>query len=213
LPFYARHTLTFTPNLFHSTAQQNPKNVTTAETITITCTTCYILGNATVQLAANGNLNITEAFDTIVNETKADFKEILSTAVYYVEDTLEAMAKSGKLNLDDFQAPTMSNITFNLDAQSNPQSLLQLQFDGLELYAQLDAMLDVTASYTVNLYTSETPLGLTVPDMDVGVWFAFDLILDADANIDMSSGFHIKFADGIQISIPIFAADATDITL
>jgi hypothetical protein len=207
------HTLSFVPNLFYSTAQQNPENVSTTETITITCTTCYILGNATVQLAANGNLNITQEFDTIINETKADYKEILSTALNDVEDTMEAMAKGGIFDLDNFLAPMISNITFNLDAQSNPQSLLQLQFDGLELYVQLDAMLDVAASYTINLFTPETPLGLTVPDMDVGVWFSVDLILDADAEIDMSSGFHIKFADGLQIGIPLFASDATDITL
>jgi hypothetical protein len=156
---------------------------------------------------------MTQALDTVINETQSDFEEILSTAVNYVENTLETMAKGGTLNIDDFSPPTISNITFNLDVQSNPQSLLQLQFDGLELYAQLDTTLDITASYTVNLFTPETPLGLAVPGLDVGVWFAFDLILDADAQIDMSSGFHIKFADGIQISIPIFAADATDITL
>jgi hypothetical protein len=164
-------------------------------------------------LTANGNFNITQAFDTIINETKSDFEEILSTAVNYVEDTLEAMAKGGIFNPDDFSPPTMSNITFDLDVQSNPQSLLQLQFDGLELYAQLDTTLDITASYKVNLFTPETPLGLTVPGMNIGVWFVFDLLLDADAKIDMSSGFHVKFVDGITISIPIFAADATDITL
>ena len=137
----------------------------------------------------------------------------MSTALNDVEDTLEAMAKGGIFDLDDFPAPTINNITFNLDAQSNAQYLLQLQFDGLELYAELDTMFDVAASYTINLFTPETPLGLTVPEMDVGVWFSVDLILDADAEIDMSSGFHIKFADGIRISIPLFASDATDITL
>jgi hypothetical protein len=196
----------------HSTAQQNQK-VDVTESIRITCSACYILGKATAQLTMSGNFNATQAFHQTINKTMSGFEHIESAAINYLKTTLETMSKSGIVDLAHFSPPTMGNITFNLDVQSIPQALLQLQFDGLELYFQLDTMLDISASYKVNLFTPQTPLALAVPGMDIGVWFTLDLLLDADANIDMTSGFHIKLVDGVQINIPMFAPEAADMKL
>jgi hypothetical protein len=171
------------------------------------------MGNATAQLTINGNFNATQAFDNIINETKTDFDNIESSAVDYIKDTIKNMTENEDFNFDDFSPPTLSNVTFNLDVQGIPEALLQLQFDGLELYVQLDATFSAGATYTVNLFTPETPLAITVPGMDIGVWFVLDLILDANAEIDMSSGFHIKLDDGVQVNIAMFANNASDINL
>jgi hypothetical protein len=199
-------------DLNNSTAEQNPK-VDITESITITCSTCYIVGEATAQLTVSSDFNGTQAFDQIVNQTQSDFENLESTAINYVKTALETMIKSDPFDINQFSPPTMGNITFDLNVHSLPQALLQLQFDGLELYVQLDTTLDISASYKVNLFTPQTPLGLAVPGMDIGVWFTLDLLLDADANIDMASGFHIKFVDGVQINIPMFAPEASDIEL
>jgi hypothetical protein len=196
----------------NSTAEQNPK-VDITDSITITCSTCYILGKATAQLTVNSDFNGNQAYNQIVNQTQSDFETLESTAINYVKTTLETMAESDDLDINHFSPPTMGNITFDLDVQSIPQSLLQLQFDGLELYIQLDTTLDISASYKVNLFTPQTPLDLDVPGMKIGVWFTLDLLLDVDGNIDMASGFHIKFVDGVQINIPMFAPEASDIEL
>lgn len=197
----------------HSTPEQSEKNVSLTEEITITCTTCYIMGNATAQLTVNGNFNVTQAFDNIINETRTDFDNIEYSTVSYVEDTVKNMTDNADFDFDDFPPPTMSNITFNLDVQGIPEALLQLQFDGLELYVQLDASFGAGATYAVNLFTPETPLAITVPGMDIGLWFVLDLILGVDAEIDMSSGFHIKLNDGVRVNIAMFANNASDINL
>lgn len=171
------------------------------------------MGNATAQLTISGDFNATQAFDNIINETRTDFDTIETSAVDYIEKSLETLIKNIDRDINDFSPPTMSNITFNLDVQGVPEALLQLQFDGLELYVQLDTTFNSGATYTVNLFTPETPLAITVPGMDIGVWFVLDLILDVSAEIDISSGFHIKLDDGVQVNIAMFANNASDIIL
>lgn len=199
-------------NRFYSTPKQSQKagdgTLAESENITIICTTCYMMGEATAQLTVNGNFNATQAFDSVLNDTKADFDNITSAVVNYIENAWDDIG-----DVNDFQPPTMSNVSFDLDIQGIPETILQLQFDGLELYVELDTVLTLGATYTVNLFTPATPLALTVPGMDVGVWFVLDLILDAEAEIDMSSGFHIKLDDGVQINLAMFANNASDITL
>ena len=196
-----------------STADQSQKGSDLTETITITCTTCYILGNVSAQLTVDGNFNASQAFHSIVNVTKTTFDTIESSAINYVEAALDELVKEDDFDFDDFQPPTMSNLTFDFQIQGVPQTVLQLQFDGLELYVELDITLDVEATHTINLFTPETPLAINVPGLDVGVWFTMDLILAADAEIDISSGFHIKLDDGVKIDIAMFANNASGIDL
>jgi hypothetical protein len=186
------------------------------ESITITCTTCYITGKATAQLTINGNFNASQAFLNIVNETRANFDNITTSAIAYVEHELEAAAKNAtslNFNFNDLSPPTLSNVSFDMHIPGVPQVLLQLQFDGMELYVQLDTVLAVESTYTVNLFTPETPIGLTIPDVKFGVWFSLDLILDAKAYVDISSGFHIKLDDGVKYDIAMFATDASEMDM
>lgn len=203
----------FRSNLVGSTAEESQKSSSLTEAITITCTACYITGNASAQLTIEGNFNATQAFDSILNVTETTFDTIESSAVDYVENALDELFKADDFDFDDFQPPTMSNVTFDLQIQEIPQAVLQLQFDGLEFYVQLDTTLDVEATHTINLFTPQTPLAITVPGLDVGVWFTVDLILSADAEIDMSSGFHVKLDDGVKIDIAMFAKNASGIIL
>jgi hypothetical protein len=196
-----------------STLERKQNNISLSEDITITCSDCYVIGDATAKLTVNGGFNATQAFDSLVNETKADFDSIASTAIDYVENTLKEMVHDMDFDPSDFPPPTMSNLTFELDVPGIPETILQLQFDALELYMQLDTTLDSGASYTINLFTPETPLALTVPGLDIGVWFVLDLILETDTSVDMSSGFHIKLDDGVQINIAMFANNASGIVL
>jgi hypothetical protein len=84
----------------------------------------------------------------------------------------------------------------------------------MELYMLLDTILSAGTTYTLNLYSSISPIGLAVGDeLQVGVIFSVDLILSVEAEIDISSGFHIKLEDGIAIDIPMFDQNVSSITL
>jgi hypothetical protein len=186
------------------------------EGITITCTTCYIIGEATAQLTIDGNFNATQAFQSIINGTREEFDNITTSVVNDVTDEFKTAFKNityDNIDISGLTPPTISNVSFDLDITGVPQALLQLQFDGMELYLELDTALEVESTYTVNLFTPETPIGITIPDMDIGVWFSLDLILDAKAEIDISSGFHIKLDDGFKVDIAMFSKNVSEVTL
>jgi hypothetical protein len=84
----------------------------------------------------------------------------------------------------------------------------------MELYMEIDTTLSGGATYTLNLYTSETAIGFTVgEDLLIGVIFSVDLILSVESEIDISSGFHIQLNDGVAIDIPMFDRNVSSITL
>lgn len=116
-------------------------------------------------------------------------------------------------DFDGFDFPPF-DVDFDIDLPKLPECNLRLQFDGLELYMEIDTILSGSATYTLNLYTSQTPIGFTVgTGLLVGVVFSIDLIVSVEAEVDISSGFHILLNDGIAIDIHMFDHDVSSITL
>lgn len=116
-------------------------------------------------------------------------------------------------NFGDVDFPPF-DVDFDIDLPKLPGCNLTFQFDGLELYMEIDTILSGSATYTLNLYTSQTPMGFSVgKDLLVGVVFSIDLIISVEAEVDISSGFHIQLNDGIAIDIHMFDHDISSITL
>jgi len=117
------------------------------------------------------------------------------------------------LHINDLNFPPLQ-IDFDLDVPDIPQCELNFQFDGMELYMEIDTTLSSGATYTLNLYTSKTPIGFAVAEeLLVGVVFSVDLILSVESEVDISSGFHILLNDGVAIAIPMFDQNISSITL
>lgn len=76
-----------------------------------------------------------------------------------IENYVENNLTSDEFHIDDFDFLT---VEFDLDfgIPSIPESELRLQFDGMELYVQVDTILSAGATYTLSLYTSETEIGI-----------------------------------------------------
>ncbi|KAH7317955.1 hypothetical protein BKA65DRAFT_439132 [Rhexocercosporidium sp. MPI-PUGE-AT-0058] len=183
--------------------------------VEIVCTTCYIKGLATAQFTINGNFNSSQAFDKVISEIAGEIGNFSTAVVDYVQrtvnDTTTNILKDG-LDIDDLDFPPI-DIDFDIDIPDIPECELEFQFDKLELYMQLDTILSIGATYTINLYTSSTPIGFAVgDDLMVGIVFTVDLILAVEAEIDISSGFHIQLNDGIVIRMPIFNHNVSSIT-
>ncbi|OCL04413.1 hypothetical protein AOQ84DRAFT_416306 [Glonium stellatum] len=190
-------------------------NVSVTASVEITCTTCYIKGTATAQLTVDGSFNASQAFHNTVSEVEGEISNITSSAIDYAESYFESVAKNlsdlSTFKFSDLDFPTIP-FNFNVDLQDVPQCQLRFEFDGMELYMLLDTILSVGATYTLNLYSSETPIGIHDENLEVGVIFSIDLILSVDAQIDISSGFHIKLEDGVAIDIAMFGKDISSIT-
>lgn len=150
------------------------------------------------KVVASEILSITdEAFEVIYNDVTQIFEDIIT------------------LNFESLPAFPTLPYDFNVDNITDiPECQLRFQFDGLELFLETEIKLSAGATYTVNLYSSNSPLGFSVgSDLRVGVVFAIDLILAAETEIDVTSGFHIKLDDGLAIDITLFGTDVSDITL
>jgi len=69
-------------------------------------------------------------------------------------------------------------------------------------------------TYTIRIFKSHSPVGISLGDnLEIGVFLTIDLILSADSGLDLESGFHIKFNDGIALEIALFSKNVSSVTL
>ncbi|KAI1370550.1 hypothetical protein F4677DRAFT_350329 [Hypoxylon crocopeplum] len=189
-------------------------NVSVRGGIDITCTTCYIKGTATAQFLSEGTFNATQAIQNFTGEVKEGILNVTDGVIDSVEEYFPTVFEnlSDDFDLDDFDIPPI-NITFNVDIPDIPECHLQFSFDGLELYMVLDTVLSAGATYNLNLYSSNTPIGISASDdLFIGVIFSVDLILSVDVDIDIRSGIHIQLEDGVGIDMALFGQNVSDIT-
>ncbi|KAI1503978.1 hypothetical protein F5X99DRAFT_406355 [Biscogniauxia marginata] len=192
----------------------NGENVSVNAGADITCTTCYLNGAATVEFSVDGQFDAAQAIQNFTSEVGEEIKNVTEAAIDYVGDYFSNVFDNlaDGIDLDDFDFPTL-NYSFNIDLPDIPECRLQFQFDEMELYMMIDTVLSAGATYSISLYSSNSPIGLSVSsDMFIGVIFAVDLILSAEAEIDISSGLHIKVDDGLALDIPLFSQNVSDIT-
>ncbi|KUJ12374.1 uncharacterized protein LY89DRAFT_623534 [Mollisia scopiformis] len=197
---------------------ESKRNTDVTAGINIVCTTCYIKGTATAQLTISDNFNLTQAFESFKSAVEYDIGTVTNVTVNDFEtyfDNLESDITS--LNFAKFESdltfPTANNTDFDLEIPDIPQATLLFQFDGLELYMDIDTTLSDEATYTVNIYKSKTALGVSAGEESLGIIFSIDLILSVDSSIDISSGFHIKLNDGVAIDLALFSQNVSSITM
>ncbi|KAK7452488.1 hypothetical protein Landi51_04376 [Colletotrichum acutatum] len=184
-------------------------NVTASAGIEIVCTKCYIKGKASAHLTIDGTFNATKVATEIGNEFEETFDNITTYAKNYVSGVMDNL--SDGLDADDFDFPPL-NITFDLDVPSFPEASLGFGFEDLEIYMQLDTTLSAGLSYTLNLYTSTTPLGSKIgDDLLLGVVFSIDLILSVESELQMSSGFHLRMDDEVGFDIALFSKNVSSV--
>ncbi|KAF2795410.1 hypothetical protein K505DRAFT_373905 [Melanomma pulvis-pyrius CBS 109.77] len=190
---------------YEAAADATP-NVEVEGSIEITCTTCYIKGLAKAQLT------IADGFDagTILQKTIDNVHDQVENLTDKVEDHFQQYVSgvvtklSDGFDADDFAFPTFP-FAFDIDVPAIPQCDLLFTFDGMEMYIALETSLSLGATYTLNLFSSNTPLGISVgKNLRAGLVFTLDLILMVEGSIDISNGFHIKLDDGVSIHIPLF---------
>jgi hypothetical protein len=172
--------------------------------IEIICTTCYVTGSVTADLTLTGDFNFTEVVDGVETEFEAYIEEV-------AQDIRQEITTFNATNLSAWPA---LDVELDLDNVTGlPGASIHFEFDDLELYLELDIKLSAGATYTLNLYTSETPGGISVPGVTIGAVFSVDLILIADAEIDIGSGIHIKLDDGLAFDLEMFNSNVSTVTM
>ncbi|GKT84282.1 LOW QUALITY PROTEIN: hypothetical protein Ct61P_02132 [Colletotrichum tofieldiae] len=193
----------------HEVNKVGNANVSVQGGINIVCTRCYIKGKASAHLTIDGSFNATQVAKDIGDEFEETFENITTYAKDYVSRVTNNLADG--LDAEDFDFPPL-NITFDVNVPEFPEARLGFGFDDLELYMQLDTTLSAGLTYTLNLYTSTTPLGSKIgDDLLLGVVFAVDLILSVESEVQMSSGFHIRMDDSIGFDIALFSKNVSSV--
>ena len=100
-----------------------------------------------------------------------------------------------------------------LDLPEVPDVTLSFRFEDLDLYLELETILNVSAQYTIPLYHSNTPVGLSIPGLDLGALFTVDLILAVDGSLDMTSGLHLKVDEHVALDIALLGDHVSEIDL
>lgn len=200
-------------------------DLTFSEGIEIVCTTCWIKGLASAKFSA-GHPNISRIIDQTVDEIEGNFDNFTSEVIEFIEDAVEEVFRDigDAINetfhdgdwhdpFDAIEWPTL-DYAFDMHVPALPEVNLRFGFDTLELYMMLDTTLSLGSTYTYRLFTSQSPIGCGISeDLQLGIIFAVDIILAADAVIDISSGFHIKLDDGLAVDIVLFGNEASGIDL
>ncbi|KAK9421148.1 hypothetical protein SUNI508_05996 [Seiridium unicorne] len=87
---------------------------------------------------------------------------------------------------------------------------VKLEFNQVEAYVFLGVETSTSGTYSINLFASQSPIGLGFPGLSVGVVFYVDLVFSLSAEIDLTGGFYVKLADDAYLETDIFGGDITD---
>ncbi|KAI7974943.1 hypothetical protein EIK77_001696 [Talaromyces pinophilus] len=212
---FAHEKLTLNRSSNETTVNSHKISSEISADIEIVCTTCYINGSVTGDLTLTGDFNFTEAVDGVKTELNNATDTALDQFKAYIEELAQDFGQE-IITFNPTNLPAWPTLDVELDLDNVtglPDASIHLEFDDLELYLELDIKLSAGATYTLNLYTSETPGGISVPGVAIGALFSVDLILIADADIDIGSGIHIKLDDGLAFDLEMFNSNVSTVTM
>ncbi|KAJ6782776.1 hypothetical protein PWT90_04133 [Aphanocladium album] len=193
-------------------------NGTTAS-IEITCQKCYIKGSASATITAKDNFNLTAEASSIKHSVNNTLHEIANYASQVVDDMKDYVSNTTREFVKDItQLDSLSdlhgfklpppNITFDVDIGKLDDVSLEVVFTEAEIYVELSILFSAGITYSLNLYTS-SELGYEVGKVFVGFVATIDLILSVESQIELDSGFHVKFDKNMGMKLALFSDEAS----
>ncbi|KAK0249420.1 hypothetical protein B0A54_16230 [Friedmanniomyces endolithicus] len=201
--------------------QDTTSGLNFSESVMIVCTECYTRGYASGQLIYPANFtldNINQTLHTVEIYAQQDVKDLESYAKTYFEQVVKKVESEVSnisdwgTAIDNFALPTFNHSLTDLEFPHFSGVTLHFEFDEVEVFMLMDATLGLGATYTHNLYTSDTEAGIGFGGSELGIVFKLDIILAAEGAIDISTGFHLKLQNGLAIDITLFGTEVSHIT-
>ncbi|KAH8169608.1 hypothetical protein LIA77_10152 [Sarocladium implicatum] len=125
-------------------------------------------------------------------------------------ETGEHDAQSVSLSVVCRECWTRGTVTAKLTAQDIIKPVVRLDLGGVEAYVDLDVDVSANAVYAINLFTSNSPVGIGFPGLSVGLVFYVDLVFSASAVLDLEGGFYVSLAEDAFLETDVFSGDITD---
>lgn len=119
-------------------------------------------------------------------------------------------AKSQSLSVTCVECWTNGTITADLTTEDIVKPIVRLAFDGVEAYLDLNIQTSDSATYSITLFSTDSPLPLSLPGLDIGLIFSIDLVFSVSASVDMEGGFYLKLANDAYLDTSIFDGEIVD---
>lgn len=192
--------------------------------IEVTCEECYIRGAATGSFTVNGNF--TDVFRNHTLEIGREIENVTKAAADQLTDAIKGSGEAivnefkeliyeGDTDFTDIDWPTL-DLDFDVDLAPLPEVKIGFLFeDDFELYLKLNTKISAASTYELNLFSSKDPsFGFSEgDDITAGLAVVIDLIIELDAEVDISSGFHMKnmkFDKGVGAELVMFSRNISD---
>lgn len=150
----------------------------------------------TGELVLDGDFNFTNTLEDVWSDVSNATETAWTTLKNHIDQDFHDVMELDFSNLTSW--PTI-DVDLNLqnDLDDLPEAQVHFEFDDLEMYLDLDIKLATHSTYTINIFTTETPFGVSFTDLTLGLVFSVDLILIADTDIDIQAGIHIRIDKGL----------------
>ena len=178
------------------------------------CTTCYVTADITAELRVSSQYNASAAIEDIVDDVFDDVVNITHSII----DDLEASLKNNtldflQLDFDGMEWPVIdADLALDAFVGGLPDVHFAVTLDNFDFYVALTTSLTGSASYALNLFTSQTQFGIRIDsNTEIGVFVTVDLLMSANAAVTMDHGFHLAIDDGLAFVIDLFASDMSSL--
>lgn len=183
--------------------------------IEVACQHCYVRGDVKAELIISDNFDAGQALNNTIHEVGQEFMQLGEAIIDYLgnySDSVVANVIVDGPQKEDFLLPTFP-YRFDLNITPIPDATVRFQFDQLEVYMDILTTISAGATYELNLFNSQSPVGIKIGDMQLGAVLTVDLVMSVDGEIAISNGFHIKLNDGVALNIALFGDEVSDMTL
>lgn len=115
--------------------------------------------------------------------------------------------KVTNLNLKCIECYTKGKVTAKLTTKKLIKPIVRFDLAGVEAYMKLGVTTTGVLAFSVNLYSSNTPIGLSVRGLKLGIIFSVDLAFTVSSAMDLEGGFYMKLAEDAFFEVDILDGD------
>ncbi|KAI0105531.1 hypothetical protein GGR51DRAFT_192594 [Nemania sp. FL0031] len=119
-------------------------------------------------------------------------------------------AVQAQLSVTCLECYTHGTVTAKVTDEHFLNPVLRLSFSGVEAYASLGVAASAEQTFSINLFASNSPIGIGITGLDVGVVFFVDLVFSLSEAIDLTGGFSVSVPDDAYLEASIFKGDIDD---
>lgn len=157
-------------------------------------------------------MEIGREIQNVTREAADQLTDAIKDSGEAIIDEFKELIYEGDTDFTDINWPTL-DLDFDVDLAPLPEVKIGFVFeDDFELYLKLNTKITAASTYELNLFSSKDPsLGFSEgDDITAGLAVVIDLIIELDAEVDISSGFHMKFDKGVGAELVMFSRNISD---